>query len=88
MVFGLIFRAERAVCAEGVLVVVFHTGLWQPWRASIFSVLLSASVALSLTAYEDFKGLKAFRNKPPFCYLLLSYYFYSLLFLFRVGKKT
>lgn len=59
MVFGPIFRAVRAVCAGGVLVVVFHTVLWQPWRASIFSVLL-ASVAQRLTVDEDCKGLQAF----------------------------
>lgn len=50
-------RLSRLGC--GVLVVVFHTGLRQPWRASIFSVLL-ASAALSLIANEDLTGLLTF----------------------------
>lgn len=84
-VFGLILWAVGAVCAGGVLVVVFHTGLWQPWRASIFSVLL-ASVAL--TVDEDCKGLQAFfRNEPViFCNLLSYCFFYSLFFLFESDK--
>lgn len=86
VVFGPVFRAVRAARAGGVLVVVFHTELWQPWRASIFSVLL-ASVALTLTADEDCKGLRAFWNKPLFCNLMLRCYFYSLLFLFESGKN-
>lgn len=83
--FRAVFGVERADCAVGVLVVVFHTGLWQPWRASIFSVLLG-SVALSLTPAEDCRGLQAFSNKSPFYLLFLSYYFCILLILLESDK--
>lgn len=81
------FRADRAVWGWVVLVVVFHTGLWQPWRASIFSVLL-ASVALTLTVDEDLSGLQAFLNHGTFSNLILICdFFYSLLFFFYCDKS-
>lgn len=78
--FGLTCRAVGAVCAGGVLVVVFHTAAFAFLH---FSGVLLASVALSLTVDEDCRGLQAFWNKAYFCNLLLSYYFYNLLFLFE-----
>lgn len=59
------FRADASRLSWVVLVVVFHTGLRQPWRASIFRVLL-ASVAPSLTVEEDSKGLQSFWIKALF----------------------
>lgn len=62
------FRADASRLCWVVLVVVFHTGLRQPWRASIFSVLL-ASVAATVTFKEDSKGLQSFWIKA----LLVNY---------------
>lgn len=59
------FRADASRLCWVVLVVVFHIVLRQPWRASIFRVLL-ASVAPSLTVEEDSKGLQCLWIKTLF----------------------
>lgn len=63
--FRGVIRADASRLCWVVLVVVFHAGLRQPWRASIFRVLL-ASVAPSLTVEEDSKGLQSFWIKELF----------------------
>lgn len=69
--FGADFRCDFAVWAAECLSLFSLTGLRQPWRASIFSVLL-ASASLSLTANEDLTGLWALWIEAFFCNLLLN----------------
>lgn len=73
------FRADASRLCWVVLVVVFHTGLRQPWRASIFRVLL-ASVAPAVTVEEDSKGLQSFRIKALFGKFRLRYCIYGSYF--------
>lgn len=61
--FCAVFRELKEPSAGGVLVVVFHSGLWQPWRASIFSDLCSPLSVQTVLVDADCKGLHAFFGK-------------------------
>lgn len=69
-------------CLAGrVLVVVFHTGLWQPWRASIFSAARLCRPE-SYTTAEDWKGLAHFFQQSLYFFrnLTLTYSFTGVYF--------